>query len=66
MSSGKINRRSNNTYAMLTDNSYVKLNYFIVDRSSKLECTIVQKLRVVNASGDQYKLFFKNRRIKQR
>ena len=59
MSSGKINKRSDNTYAMLSDNSYVKLNYFIVDVSSKVECTIVQKLRVVNALGDQYKFLKK-------
>ena len=48
-SSGKSNIRPDNTYAMLKDNSYVKLNYFILDRVTKKEYTIVQKLVVVNA-----------------
>ena len=52
MSSGKINKRSDNTYAMLRNNLYVEINSFIVDKNTKMEYTIVQKLRLANAFGN--------------
>ena len=58
-SSGKTNTRSDNTYAMLKDNSYVKLNYFILDRVTKKEYTIVQKLVVVNVFNNEYTMLKK-------
>ncbi|XP_051172372.1 uncharacterized protein LOC127288776 [Leptopilina boulardi] len=53
MSDAKINKRSNNTYALITNKSYVKIKSFIVDRFNKLEYTIVQKLFTTNALGSK-------------
>ena len=61
-SSGKTNTRSDNTYAMLKDNSYVKLNYFILDRVTKKEYIIVHKLVMVNVFNNEYRMLKKNRR----
>lgn len=52
MSSSRINERLDNTYAMLSDNSYVRINCFIVDRSYNMEYTVVQNITVVNVFDD--------------
>lgn len=59
MSSTINNRRSNNAYALLDNNLYVKINCFIVDKLNKLEYTIVKNLDTTNALSDSCKMLQK-------
>lgn len=54
-SSLKINKRSDNTYAKLIDDTYVKIKEFIVDPRSNQEFLIYQKLRTRDAFRNEYK-----------
>lgn len=51
LSSLKNNKRSNNSYALLEDGSYVKLKYFIVNFDTKEEYAIIQRIEIENAFG---------------
>lgn len=46
------NRRSDNSFAVLVDNTYVKILNFIVDTASHHEYTIVARVRTMNAYID--------------
>ena len=59
LSSTKSNKRSDNAYVTLDNNTYVKVNDFIVDRSMGKEYTVVQKLVTTNAFGNDYKMLQK-------
>lgn len=52
MSASQSNKRSNNSFAVLKNNSYVKIYHFIVDSASKKEYTIVSEVYTRNAYDD--------------
>ncbi|XP_043472842.1 uncharacterized protein LOC122505365 [Leptopilina heterotoma] len=49
MSSKKINKRSDNTFAQLRDFSYVKIHFFVMDSHTKFEFAIVKKIHTVRS-----------------
>ena len=59
LSNAKENQRSDNSYAILVDVSYVKIIEFIVDRESKKEFIIYQKLRTRPAFQGRCKMIQK-------
>ena len=49
MSAVKCNKRSDNTFAKLSNGSYVNLIYFIVDSDNKKEYVIVKRIHTIDA-----------------
>ena len=49
MSAVKCNKRSDNTFAKLSNGSYVNLIYFIEDSDNKKEYVIVKKIHTIDA-----------------
>lgn len=54
MSAKQINKRTDNTFAQLNDFSYVKIMFFILDSSNKLELAIVRKINTTRALKKYY------------
>ncbi|KAL7286987.1 hypothetical protein TKK_0018785 [Trichogramma kaykai] len=53
----KVKKRSDNSYALLDDGRYVKIDGFVVDHSSGNELTICQLIKVKSSKFVSYKMF---------
>lgn len=53
-SSTKINRRSNNNFAITNDNLFIQIEYFLLDDYTKNEYTICRPVTVENALQNKY------------